>query len=255
MGITIHWDLEFDGTHDEARAVLERIRGKMMDLPFEECGEVAYVDPETCGKVEKLMKKRQAENDRDKAKVFEKQIQKLLDGGADADPFWAFIQADFGIFDKNDGQAYHGYHRFEPNEYFLLPLWAMEGCEATNLILAKHKIPNLPDKWRGKGFTKTVYSKNPVLAHILVVKALKACLGENILTRISDEADYWMDLDNPPEETEEQIQALAAEFTTDRKMMNSHVASLKMALDKINAGGGVEAAIDRVDNLSVPPEI
>jgi hypothetical protein len=49
MGIYIDWWLRAEGTDDEIRARLERVRQRCLDLPLRQVGEVLHVDPACTG--------------------------------------------------------------------------------------------------------------------------------------------------------------------------------------------------------------
>jgi hypothetical protein len=49
MGIFIDWTLRAEGTDEEVREKLERVRQRCLDLPLRRVGEIITVDPAFCG--------------------------------------------------------------------------------------------------------------------------------------------------------------------------------------------------------------
>ena len=160
MGITIHWYL---GSREEEReaaaAKLRRVRQACLTLPFKEIGDVEYIPPSVC----------------------RLGLADLKDATFDRRLRWALLQS------WNNVTA-SGYAQIKPLEVLRLPLRADEGCEPTNLMLARY-----PHKegWSSWAFTKTQYATHFLDAHLLVIAALDACDEVGILESVSDEGGYW----------------------------------------------------------------
>ncbi len=158
MGITIHWDLKCKATTAATvRAKLERVRRASLKLPFKTVGEVEHLSTGTCA----------AGPDTP---------------GIDNDARWALILS------RKHVTTGSGYKEVAPLEVVRLPLWAGEGCESTNLTLARYSGEA---GWSGRGFTKTQYATHFVEAHLLVIAALDACRSAGIIREVEDEGGFW----------------------------------------------------------------
>ncbi len=165
MGLTIHYDLKFQGTAEEARVKLQEISRVARALSFKNIGKIWELDY---------------------SKDFNNDEENKRKAGEDEDGYrWAKIQSQprgdwIGRtrYPNKDGSKYKGY---------TVELWAGEGCEPTNLGLISKDGRN----WRGHAFTKTQYAEHFVGAHLLVITILDVCKKLGILKSVSDEGDYW----------------------------------------------------------------
>jgi len=71
-----------------------------------------------------------------------------------------------------------------------LKLWWGNGCEETNLFLAKYSTSQ--KNWRGRSFTKTHYASDFVSAHAAICTALEALSRQPEMTvTVYDNAGFW----------------------------------------------------------------
>jgi len=154
MGLTVHYDLKFQGTENEVQNKLKELKVCAEQLPFAEINGPAFLDYSKWT-VKKYHAKKGYNDWRD----------------------WASIQGmDYEETSPRGKKA------------FCLNLWPGPGCEPMNIGLRKHKNSNL---WAWYSFCKTQYAEEFVKCHLLVIRMLDECKRLNILKNVSDEGDYW----------------------------------------------------------------
>ncbi len=201
MGITIHWDLASKAKRAATVGVkLERVRRACLKLPFKTVGEVEHLSTETCA----------AGPDAP---------------GLDDDARWALILS------RKHVTTGSGYEEVAPLEIVRLSLWAGEGCESTNLTLARYAAEA---GWSGRGFTKTQYATHFVESHLLVIAALDACRSAGILKDVEDEGGFWETRD---------MTTLAGNINANTAMIRRVHEQLRCAL-----GNRVESPIESCRN-------
>lgn len=155
MGLTIHWDLEFKGTDEEALEKLRALGEVAEKLPLGEVAGPAELDFDNFTKAYKA------------GKEYEGWKR------------WASIQGGFC-----DGK------RIE--KAFCLHMWPGEGCEPMNVGL--RRLDNSLN-WNWHSFCKTQYAEEFVKCHLLVIRILDECKRLGILKGVSDEGNYWQTRD------------------------------------------------------------
>jgi hypothetical protein len=176
MGLTIHYRVESTTNSPEsARQIVEQLRQKALDLPFEEVSEIVEVSGESAD-FSKL--------DRD-------------------DPNrWLLAQArQFFVLDE-------AYYSIKPSHVIAFTTSPGNGCEAANFGLALYpktvevdgdEISTDLEHWSWSSFCKTQYASNPadggvenfLKCHLAVVKLLDAAEELGILKEVRDEGKYW----------------------------------------------------------------
>jgi len=182
MGLTIHYDFDKKATVKEARAFVEALRQRALDLPFREVGEVIELRGDAC----------------DFNKVDTE------------DPHsWLLIQSreNLVIPDRHgsDGQEWY---EIVPTRIIAVSMWPGEGCEEANfglcqypktiLVDGKRKRTNLSG-WHWSSFCKTQYASNPecggvehfLRCHFAVIKILDHAQQLGFLTEVHDEGHFW----------------------------------------------------------------
>jgi len=225
MGLTINWNIEFNGTAKQLHAKLEKIRQKCMDLPFEDVDEVETITitQKMIDTYDNLQKKYTYPNNTDEnlAKR-DKELEKL---GIST---WRMIEA---------GEVMHeegGIRReTKPTTMVSLYLWPGKGCESSELNFCKRG-----EKFVCKSFCKTQYAEHFVQCHLLVIQLLDLLKAEDfIMENVHDEGGFW--------ETKD-ISVLAKNINESTAMISSILGGLQSAAKK--AGMTVEAPITESQN-------
>jgi len=77
-----------------------------------------------------------------------------------------------------------------PLMMYCLKLWWGNGCEETNLFLAKYSLSQ--KNWQGYSFTKTHYASDFVSAHMAICAALETLSRQPEMTvTVYDNAGFW----------------------------------------------------------------
>ena len=219
MGLTIHYSFQFDGEEAQARAMVEQLRQKALDIPFKEVGEIVEV----------------AGNAAD----FDQ-----LD--RNAPNIWLLLQASRYL--ERDST----YYRVAPEHVIAFPTLPADGSEQANFGLATYpktldigdeQIPTDADGWRWSSFCKTQYASNPnvggvenfLRAHLSIVALLDAARDLGLLRDVGDEGGYWEKRD---------VEALAGEIG----YWNTAIAGLAGSI-KDMLGGAAEAPITKYPNF------
>ena len=188
MGLTIHWSFKGPKTKAEAKAVIEKLRQRAMDLPFESVSAIVQFKGEAAN----------FEND------------------PDGKHRWLKIQARETIWSK-DGRT--GWD-VRPTEIIGFQIIVAPGSEPMEVFLATYpKTILIQDErtrtpkrlrtnrtgWSGGGFTKTQYASRPdcggvtnfLRAHLSVCRMLDRAKELGILESVSDEGDFFEKRDIP----------------------------------------------------------
>ncbi len=210
MGLTIHYDLHYRGTSEKrAKALVEKIRQRAMDLAFDEVDEVLELEGDACS----------------------------YDRADKNDPhLWLKIQARGSRMVKEFSTRQY-WIDFSPEKMIVLPLWPGEGCEQMNVGLCRYPKTfefrgktcptRMSSGWQWHSFCKTQYASNFGTEHFLrchlsVVRILDYCKELNILKSVNDEGEYWDKRD---------IKQLGVEIGDWNSFVASCVASLPQAAD------------------------
>ena len=209
MGLTIHWHFQGPKTKSEAKAVIERMRQRAMDLPFDSVGEIVqFKGPE-------------ARFDRD---------------DRDEPCRWLKIQAGETVWNE-DGRI--GWD-CPAKEIIGFQILVAPGSEPMEVFLATYpKTIMVEDEWTGKrkrlrtnrhdwsggAFCKSQYASNPeyggvpnfLRAHLSVIRMLDYAKELGILAEVSDEGEFWEKRD---------IKTLAGEVGSWNAMIGAFVGAL-----------------------------
>ena len=188
MGLTIHWSFKGPKTKAEAKTVIEKLRQRAMDLPFESVGEILHL--------------------RGKDANFE--------NDPDSEYRWLKIQARETIWSK-DGRT--GWD-VRPSEILGFQILVAPGSEPMEIFLATYpktiliqgertrkqkRLRTNRSGWSGGGFTKTQYASrsdcggipNFLRAHLSVCRMLDRAKELGILESVSDEGEFFEKRDIP----------------------------------------------------------
>ena len=179
MGLTIHWHFQGPKTKIEARAVIEKMRQRAMDLPFESVGEIAEFKGEN------------AQFDRD---------------GQNSPFRWLKIQARETVWSK-DGRF--GWD-CPAKEIIGFQILVAPGSEPMEVFLATYpktitvkddwgrgkRLPTNRHDWSGEAFLKSQYASNSrwggvanfLRAHLSVVRMLDYAKELGILEGVATKA-------------------------------------------------------------------
>lgn len=166
MGLTVHWQLKYQGTDLEVltklamlSAIAPKFGFKIARYPW----RVNY------------------------AKSFEDEAESLRNvNRVDLESYrWAKIQSENrGTYTDSQFIPDPNYNKYQG---WISHLWAGNGCEPTNIGLISLDGTN----WIGHGFTKTQYAEEFVKCHLRVITILDACKELGILKSVHDEGEYW----------------------------------------------------------------
>ena len=183
MGLTIHWSFQGPQKKSEATAIIEKLRQRAMDLPFESVGEIVR------------FKGNAAQFDNDPP---------------DGEYRWLKIQARECIWNKARTIGWDcpaceivGFQILaapgsEPMEIYLATYPKTILIEDERTKMPKRLRTNL-SAWSGGGFCKTQYASRPdcggvpnfLRAHLSVCRLLDHAKELGILSEISDEGDFF----------------------------------------------------------------
>ena len=215
MGLTIHYKLHADScTAAEARRLVEELRTKALDLPFQEVGEVTELKGGSCD------------------------YQYYVGNN----PLrWLAIQAGQYV---EDGDTHYS---VKPKHIIAFSSDPGEGCETANFGLCLYPATILVPDPKGRGnrriqtglkgwcwgsFCKTQYATRHgvdhfIRCHLSVIRLLDHAKELGILGSVSDEGDYWEKRD---------VKALALEVGDWNEGVAALVGQLKDLLgDKVEA--------------------
>lgn len=184
MGLTIHYHLRASTRSPKtARELVARLRGRALDLPFEQVEDIIELAGPECD--------------------YERY-------GRDHPHRWLLIQAGAYV---DDPRNKHSSYRVTPTHIIAFSTWPGEGCEAANFGLCRYPAHlEIQDRWqtrriatrRGSGwcwdsFCKTQYASNPdcggvanfLRCHLSVIRMLDHAKDLGILQSVSDEGDFW----------------------------------------------------------------
>jgi hypothetical protein len=182
MGLTIHYSLQSESASiDKARQLVEQLRQRALDLPFQEVGEVVELAGKQCDYEES-------------------------DG--DESHRWLLIQAG-AVVQRGDD-----YLRVKPKKLIAFSTWPGEGCELANFGLCRYpqwtsvhgatrRVKTGLDGWCWTSFCKTQYASDPrcgglehfLKCHLAVVKLLDQAGNLGLLQEVKDEGGYWTNRD------------------------------------------------------------
>lgn len=175
MGLTIHYSFQSHADNpQQARHLIEQLRQRAVDLPFQEVGEVVEIGGDECGSED----------------VDDPQLG------------WLLIQAGQYLV---RGEKHLS---IPPERVIAFSTWPGEGCEAANFGLCRYPtaievegqlINTDLSGWSWFSFCKTQYASNPehggvenfLRCHLSVVAMLNHAAQLGILKDVSDEGGYW----------------------------------------------------------------
>jgi hypothetical protein len=188
MGLTIHWSFQGPQKKSEAKSIIEKLRQRAMDLPFESVGDILHFSG----------------NHTD------------FESDPDGEHRWFKIQARETIWSK-DGRT--GWD-VVPKEIIGFQIIVAPGSEPMEIFLAVYpksiliqdertrkpkRLRTNRSGWSGGGFTKTQYASdvrcggipNFLRAHLSVCKMLDHAKELGILQSVSDEGGFFEKRDVP----------------------------------------------------------
>lgn len=183
MGLTIHWNWHGPKSGSEAEAIVEKLRQKALDLPFESVSEIVHF---------------KGDNAR-------------FDLAKRNDDFrWFKVQARQSVWTKDRTIGWD----CMPTEIIGFQILVAPGSEPMEVILATHpKTIQVKDQqtgktkrlrtgfqdWLGRGFCKTQYASDPqcggvrnfLRAHLSVCRMLDHAKELGLVIEVSDEGDFF----------------------------------------------------------------
>ena len=233
MGLTIHYGLRSrTRSPKKARELVARLRGRALDLPFKQVGDLIELQGEECDS----------------------------DSCDREDPkHWLLIQA--GQFVDIPDPAGNGSYSYgvSPTHVIAFSAWPGEGCEEANFGLCRYPArievddpvrrgrkrmlrTKLGGGWYWHSFCKTQYASNAkcggvehfLRCHLSVVRMLDFAKELGILDEVSDEGEYWERRD---------IKALAEEVGQWNELIAGFAGKFKDFVGDIQPESRVESAI------------
>ena len=189
MGLTIHWSFQGPQKKSEATAIIDKLRERAMDLPFESVGDIVR------------FKGKDAQFDNDPP---------------DSPYSWLKIQAGETIWSQ-DGRT--GWN-CPAQEIVGFQILVAPGSEPMEIVLATYpktiliedertrrprRLRTNRSAWSGGGFCKTQYASRPdcggvpnfLRAHLSVCRLLDHAKELGILKEVSDEGGFYQNRDIP----------------------------------------------------------
>lgn len=201
MGLTIHYSLQCNGSTEQARHAVERLRLRASELPFESVSPTIEFSGDECD----------------------------FENCDDEDPSrWLLIQAR-QLLDP-------GFVEVRPTRVIAFSAWPGEGCEPANIGLCKYpatvidrhgkKRQTKLRQWHWKSFCKTQYASDPtvgdvanfVRCHLCVIDLLDTAKSLGILKEVTDEGGFHEQRD---------VEALIREVTRWNEQMAGLAGALK----------------------------
>jgi len=218
MGLTINWEVEFNGTIKQLQEKLEKIRQKCMDLPFKVVGkevQIVKITQKVIDTWNELQKKYFYPNNTDEnlAKR-DKEMEKL---GVTT---WQMVEA----------QNRKG---LKPIVMVSLSLLPGDGCESANLNFLKE----------GRKFVcysgcKTQYAEYFMQCHLLIIRLLDMLKEEGFtIVFVNDDGDYWETRD---------VEILAKNINEETAMLGNVLGGLQQLAKE--TGMTIEAPIEKCKN-------
>jgi len=218
MGLTIHYTLALEnGGEAEARAVVEQLRQRALDLPLRHVGDILDLSGDAAN----------------------------FDKAPKDDPQrWLLVQAMHYV------ERGSSYTSVPPTRIIAFATHPAAGCEAANFGLCqypagtafsraggKRRVASIAPAWWWRSCCKTQYASAPAVGgvenflrgHLAVVAMLDVAQELGILADVSDESDYWQ---------KRAVEALTREIGKWNQMMAAVAGQMK---DKI--GDRVKGAI------------
>ena len=189
MGLTIHWDFRSSLLKADARAAMEKMRQRALDLPFESVSEMVHFQGAD------------AQFDPDNMK----------------EPFrWLKIQALGRLWNKDGSMGWE----FPPKEISGFEIVVAPGCGKMEVFLASYPKTTVVEddgwgksrrlrthyvSWSGGGCCKTQYASRPdfggianfLRAHLSVCRLLDFAEELGILAKVTDEGEFFHKRDVP----------------------------------------------------------
>ncbi len=188
MGLTIHWAFQGPPLKADANAVIEKIRQRALDLPFESVSGIAHFQgPET-------MFDREQNDEFGWLKVISNQIiwnkDLSLGGRCPAKELFGFL------IDVAPGTDQMGVYLAD------YPKTIMVEDQRTG---KSRRLQTELTSWCGSGFSKTQYASHPdcggvttfLRAHLSIVRLLDVAKELGILQKVVDESNFYDDRDVP----------------------------------------------------------
>ena len=206
MGLTVHYALHSDTRSPaEARRLVEQLRKRALDLPFQEVGEIVELKGDAC--------------------QFDRYDREHPHR-------WLLVQA--GQYVERE----HTHYSVMPKHVVAFSAWPGEGCEEANFGLCIYPgFLNVTDPrtgrarrlrtelsgWNWRSFCKTQYASQHGVEHFLrchlsVVRMLDHAKQQDILAQARDEGGFWEKRD---------VRALAREVGEWNEGMTGLVGQLK----------------------------
>jgi hypothetical protein len=183
MGLTIHWNWQGPESTDEARTVIEQLRQRALDLPFESVSEIVHFEGED------------ARYDRDRQ---------------DDEFGWLKVQARHTIWNDDYTTGWE----CKPLEIMGFEIAVAPGSEPMNVTVATYpRTIQITDRntgkrkrlrtgrsdWSGQGFCKTQYASDPrcggipnfLRAHLSVCRMLEHAKEVGLHVEVSDEGGFF----------------------------------------------------------------
>ncbi len=173
MGLTINYDIKFQGTQTDLVNKLSKVRNLCLDKPFESVGEIKpiIITKEIIDRYNYLQEITSYPDNSDEN--LRKRDEELLELGVSID-----LMINLDVNEK-----------LTPDRQFVIfNVWAGNGCEDTEFYFAKNKTNN---KWYASGFTKTQFAEHFIRCHLLVIYVLDMLKESGFDVDVRDEGEYY----------------------------------------------------------------
>jgi hypothetical protein len=218
MGLTIHYNVVFEGSKNELIRSLEAFRNFCLDMPFAKVGKVISIEvtQEHIDAFIDMQRRRKAGGSGEYVTNMPEQ------------PFEE-VEAIIDYIIKQPCPL----NKIEPASIVFFKLWAGEGCEQTTFPFKQKD-----NKWVCSSFTKTQYATEFVKCHLLVIRALEYLKDNGFTVNVIDEGKYWDTKD---------LKVLAEQINRYTSLLSSFSDELKEFSQK--TGMTYKAEIDKCKNI------
>lgn len=202
MGLTVHYDYEFEGKRKELIEILDEIAEDIVKLRPRKVWPPVYVDKlETTPGYAHFDEDRFVRNDlgfmllrklEEKDPYISKEEKMVWEarGTLNIPNMPMFWQKKYYRIERKATEARRKLRQkvLERGEGVALYVNVAEGCEPFTVMLARLRGSR---KWVGSSFTKTQYAKDFLRAHLMVITMLDICNEHGILKSVYDEGGYY----------------------------------------------------------------
>ena len=173
MGLTINYEIKFQGTQKQLVSKLTKIRSACLDKPFEKVSEIKSIIITKKMIDEYNFWQNYCTYPNNTTENLEKRNKALEALGVNIG-----LIVNLNVNNKLKAKT----------QIVIFNVWAGKGCEDTELYFVKNKTN---DKWYAGSFCKTQYAEHFIRCHLLVIDVLDMLKEKGFDVNVRDEGEYW----------------------------------------------------------------